>query len=133
VKNPEPPKNGPTWKEILDEEPFEGQHWEGVYGLPPGSTAEGWETQSLASTPPLSPVSFEDLAALHSSSLDRASSAEPENDLMESAPSSAEKRTHTPLFYDHRQDVETLKAKQYWRKEWRIPCSPNLESDFKLS
>lgn len=45
-----------SWKAILDEEPFEGQHWEGVYGLQPGSTVEGWETRSLDSTPPYSPL-----------------------------------------------------------------------------
>ncbi len=69
-----------SWKNILDEEPFEGQHWEGVYGLPPGSTVEGWETKSLDSTPPYSPLG-------------------------------------------HRQLIEDLQRRQYWRTDWQTDAS----------
>ncbi|KAH9002214.1 Spc98 family-domain-containing protein [Lactarius hatsudake] len=64
------------WKNILDEEPFEGQHWEGVYGLPPGSTVEGWETRSLDSST-----------------------------------------------FGHRQLIEDLQRRQYWRAEWQTDAS----------
>ncbi|KAF8338860.1 Spc98 family-domain-containing protein [Cantharellus anzutake] len=32
------------YEKIMMEEPFEGQHWEGAYGLPIGWTVEGYET-----------------------------------------------------------------------------------------
>ncbi|KAF8592572.1 hypothetical protein K439DRAFT_1610352 [Ramaria rubella] len=31
-----------TWENILKEEPFEGQHWQGAYGLPGGSVVQDW-------------------------------------------------------------------------------------------
>ncbi|RPD66877.1 hypothetical protein L227DRAFT_7229 [Lentinus tigrinus ALCF2SS1-6] len=121
IENPEPEKAKLTWKDILTEEPFEGQHWEGVYGLPPGSTVEHWETRSDGSTPSLSPWDSEsDMAESRPSS--RLS------DIPETPPPAAprlqdEPRLESPVdpmsAYRHRQDVEELQARQYWRSEWR--------------
>jgi gamma-tubulin complex component 5 len=109
IRNPQLRK-----EEILDEEPFEGQHWEGVYGLPPGSTVEGWETMSLESTPPLSPLDDERLL-LPSHSAEWGIPTESDN-IEHFTPPSPLRKSSQPLFYDHRQDVETLQLKQYWRK-----------------
>ena len=132
IEHPEPEKAKLTWKDILAEEPFEGQHWEGVYGLPPGSTVERWETRSDGSTPSLSPWdSGSDLAESRPSS--RLS------DIPETLPP-AEPHVHDepelkspvdPLStYRHRQDVEGLQARQYWRPEWRSDAS--VDRQFNL-
>jgi gamma-tubulin complex component 5 len=111
-----------SWKDILDEEPFEGQHWEGVYGLPPGSTIEGWETRSLDSTPPYSPLPLDDFSDLSPSlsSVDSLSAVEAEPSLDQHAHSA-----HMTALsnFGHRQLVEDLQRRQYWRTEWRTDAS----------
>ncbi|KIJ13301.1 hypothetical protein PAXINDRAFT_117334 [Paxillus involutus ATCC 200175] len=114
----EPSKSPPpiTWKDILAEEPLEGQHWEGVYGLPPGSTVEGWETRSNESTPSLSPWDQDD-------SLDEDDSRSSFEDLPPPViETSAEPEPCQPTHhsYNHRGAIEDLKAQQYWRDDWRI-------------
>ena len=119
IDHPQEKKAVLTWNGILAEEPFEGQHWEGVHGLPPGSTVERWETRSSGSTPSLSPW-------------------DSESDLDESRPSSEIPSIRTPPpseravpqlatpetpldpinAYRHRQDVEELQSRQYWRQDW---------------
>ncbi|KAI9447935.1 hypothetical protein H4582DRAFT_2124148 [Lactarius indigo] len=96
------------WANILNEEPFEGQHWEGVYGLPPGSTVEGWETLSL------------DIVSPSLSSMDSlpASDTTPSMDL--NADSFHEPPSST---FGHRQLIEDLQRRQYWRAEWQTDAS----------
>jgi gamma-tubulin complex component 5 len=110
-----------SWKTILDEEPFEGQHWEGVYGLPHGSTIEGWETRSLDSTPPYSPLPLDNFSDFSPSisSVDSlpAVEAEPSNRHAHS-----DHMTKLSTF-GHRQLVEDLQGRQYWRTEWRTDAS----------
>ncbi|KAF8433037.1 Spc98 family-domain-containing protein [Boletus edulis BED1] len=105
-----------TWKEILDEEPFEGQHWEGVYGIPPGSTVEGWETRSGGSTPSLSPWDEDD-------SLNSDGTQSSFEDLPPPVIGSPED-SHSYHLIHHKQNhfelVERLKARQYWRDDWKI-------------
>lgn len=104
-----------TWKDILAEEPFEGQHWEGVFGLPPGSTVEGWEARSNGSTPSLSPWDDDD-------SLDEDDSRSSFEDLRSpvlQAPA-AVKSHPVHQVQNHRLHVEELKSAQYWRDDWRI-------------
>ena len=123
LRNPGKPASTLTWKDILDEEPFEGQHWEGVYGLPPGSTVEGWETMSVESTPPLSPLSYIDDRSVSPTGFE----LEDETGIFETGYteliSKPDTLSPTRLLFDHRQDLEMLQAKQYWRKEWRIDSS----------
>jgi gamma-tubulin complex component 5 len=111
-----------SWKNILDEEPFEGQHWEGVYGLPPGSTVEGWETRSLDSTPPYSPLPLGDLDDLTASlsSLDSPPSLEAEISLNPDVDSASMAIISS---YGHRQLIEDLQRRQYWRTEWQTDAS----------
>ena len=111
-----------SWKDILDEEPFEGQHWEGVYGLPPGSTVEGWESKSLDSTPPYSPLLLEDLGDLTRSpssidsplAIQAELSMNPDVDFPNMANTSS---------FGHRQSIEDLQRRQYWRTEWQTDAS----------
>ena len=111
-----------SWKNILDEEPFEGQHWEGVYGLPPGSTVESWETKSLDSTPPYSPLPLDDLDDLTASlpSLDSPPSVDAELSLNPDAESASMANISS---FGHRQLIEDLQRRQYWRTEWRTDAS----------
>jgi gamma-tubulin complex component 5 len=111
-----------TWKDILAEEPFEGQHWEGAYGLPLGSTVEDWEVRSGGSTPSLSPVDDDD--DNDDTDSDDLLSSEP-LDLSkgEASPACPMKtvgsRNRTNDYrYQHRADVEILQSRQYWRPEW---------------
>ena len=62
VRNPGKVKSGLTWADILAEEPFEGQHWEGAYGLPRGAVRTDGEPTDLDSdsSPSLSPLEDED-------------------------------------------------------------------------
>jgi gamma-tubulin complex component 5 len=111
-----------SWKTILDEEPFEGQHWEGIYGLPPGSTVEGWETRSLDSTPPYSPLPLGDLSDLSPSlsTTDSLPSIEAKSFLNQDADSA---RMATVSSFGHRQLVEDLQRRQYWRTEWQTDAT----------
>ena len=111
-----------SWKDILDEEPFEGQHWEGVYGLAPGSTVEGWETKSLDSTPPYSPLRLGDLDDLAASlsSLDSPPSVEAELSLNPDVDSASMAKISS---FGHRQLIEDLQRRQYWRTEWQTDAS----------
>ena len=127
VRHPPKPAPGLTWQDILAEEPFEGQHWQGAYGLPPGSTVEDWDTGSEGSTPSLS--ALDDLDDIDES---LSSLGSPDDRLeLESPPSSpppASASAHPARAsstaaepnYVHRDVVEALQARQYWKEDWRI-------------
>ncbi|KAG1809247.1 Spc98 family-domain-containing protein [Suillus variegatus] len=128
VKNPPEPPPSLTWKDILAEEPFEGQHWEGAYGLPSGSTVEGWEKMSDGSTPSLSPWDDD------SDDLDDSDSF-PYTEDAPSSPGPVERvssyeQPTLSLSYQHRRVVEELQARQYWREEWRTDA--DLSKSFSL-
>lgn len=112
---PSEPPTPITWKEILAEEPFQGQHWEGVCGLPAGSTVEGWETRSGGSTPSLSPWDEDD-------SQDSDATPPSFEDLPPSVTEIPEGFTsHRVRFQqNHLESIEQLKARQYWRDDWKI-------------
>jgi gamma-tubulin complex component 5 len=111
-----------SWKAILDEEPFEGQHWEGIYGLPPGSTVEGWETRSLNSTPPYSPLPPGDPSDLSPSlsSTDSLPSVEAKSFLNEDVELA---HMATVSSFGHRQLIEDLQRRQHWRTEWQTDAA----------
>ena len=134
-----PPKlPGPlTWAEILAEEPFHGQHWEGVYGLPRGSTVEGWEVQSSGSSPSLSPWDDDYSRDDGSDSLSLAGSLTSMKLEENEGPLPIEGRNDdiaalevVPGFYKHRQAFEDLQARQYWGPEWHIQA--DLDRPFSL-
>jgi len=106
-----------TWKDILAEEPFEGQHWEGVCGLPSGSTVEGWETRSTGSTSSLSPWDESD-------SLENEVEVElqqsPEEFTQPGEASDTSRRIVPHSVHNGLDILGELKAQQYWRDDWRI-------------
>ncbi|OJA18586.1 hypothetical protein AZE42_11191, partial [Rhizopogon vesiculosus] len=126
IRHPPEPPPSLTWKDILAEEPFEGQHWEGVYSLPEGSTVEDWERASNGSTPSLSPWEDDD-----DDLDDNDSFPHPEDS--PSTPVSVERASYEQpklqFSYQHRSVVEELKARQYWREEWRTDVDLSLPFD----
>ncbi|KAJ3556821.1 hypothetical protein NM688_g1810 [Phlebia brevispora] len=134
-KNPQSPSAGLTWEKILAEEPFEGQHWEGVYGLPPGSVkgAEMWEAGSYMSddsTPSLSPWDGDE-----DSERDLALPAYGSHDAYDTERSPSSANLHTDEYvsptlsaaarYGYRYEVEDLQARQYWKSDWKIDAPTN--------
>ncbi|KAI6122419.1 Spc98 family-domain-containing protein [Pisolithus thermaeus] len=118
-----------TWKDILAEEPFEGQHWEGVYGLPAGSTVEGWESRSTDSETSLSP--WDDLDSLDSDDRNKDERSQPSEDSSSESVHSPDtsRRTIAHHASKHLAVVEELKAQQYWRDEWHIRIDVNRPFD----
>lgn len=124
-----------TWADILAEEPFEGEHWEGVYGLPPGSVrlsshTEPRDREEWDSTPSLSPLNSDDLALDEDNSFSSTDYEEPLSppSVMPSPRLSTSAVTKLPHSYQHRRHFEELHAKQYWRDDWHTDA--DLRSDF---
>ncbi|KAF8991906.1 hypothetical protein BDZ89DRAFT_1151313 [Hymenopellis radicata] len=103
-----------TWKKILEDDPFEGEHWEGVYGMPPGSIKNQREPDSDSDA--------SSLWSLHSDERSSDSLPTPPR-----SPSPTSSPAFTPSLPDirlsvlHRKEVEDLQARQYWRSDWRMP------------
>jgi len=111
----EPPEL--TWKQIMDEEPFEGEHWEEI----------GTSNRSRRSTP-----SYES-----ESDSDDIRSRRSENSIL-SRDSSSHHQDTTPLLTPpinealrSRMMVEDLQRKQYWRAGWRGDVNP--DAPFRLA
>lgn len=128
VKNPGKAKAGLTWADILAEEPFEGQHWEGAYGLPPGAIrTEGEHTEiDSDSSPSLSPLEDEDELEEFEDSSSRWNTSSDIESQLPTPPSQGsvldagtEQYSMQIALYSHRDEVEALQALQYWRSDWR--------------
>lgn len=127
-RNPQSSTSGLTWAKILAEEPFKGQHWEGVYGLPPGSIKpdEDWDPASdtsHSSTPSLSPWDDDDeseqgaASPICSHTGSAAGSPSPAEFLLtEDTPYWESRSTR----YNYRYEVEDLQARQYWKAGWHM-------------
>jgi gamma-tubulin complex component 5 len=111
------PKEAITWDAILQEEPFEGQHWEGAYGLPSGATKEGWETQNVYD------LSESDLSDFGDLEMPLKIRGEQKRDLgpliyhAESESSDDDESENS----DARVVVEEVKRLQYWRTSTATP------------
>ncbi|TFK25989.1 hypothetical protein FA15DRAFT_693484 [Coprinopsis marcescibilis] len=108
-----PPATPPlTWADILAEDPFEGEHWEGV--LDPIVVKDDWD-----STPSLSPLGSDDLTLDDDDSF--LSDEHPDNqssETQDSFPPLQPKPSAPPYTLDHEQLYDALQSRQYWRKEW---------------
>lgn len=105
-----------TWAEILAEEPFEGEHWEGIF-FPGRSTYETGED----SEPSLSPLNSDDLALdVESDSISSMDFSEFTRLARKSTTSSEDGNTPSkqPYHFEFRKQFEELHAKQYWRDDW---------------
>ncbi|KAF8961085.1 hypothetical protein BDZ97DRAFT_1921610 [Flammula alnicola] len=113
VTNPPPPPPTLTWADILAEEPFEGEHWEG----------DRAERDEWDSTPSLSPLNSDDLILDdEDDSLSSAGYEEPASPISERAATPPEP-ANLPYTYKHRKQFEELRAKQYWRDDWHTDAS----------
>lgn len=123
VKNPPPRPQPLSWEQILAEEPFEGDHWEGI--LDP-INVDDWDT-----TPSLSPLNSDDLALDDDDTDDSyytRASGKAKEDI---SPSS---RIPKEEVLSHPQEdaslFEELETRQYWREEWQTDA--NTDSAFDL-
>lgn len=129
VHNPPPPAPELTWKKILEEEPLEGEHWRGAYGLPAGAVADEWaDNESTDSSPLLTPdsdladldeslssIQSDTLPSLHDSPGSPSPSPHPEEGIQQRIVESLRLR----------EELETLQHRQYWRSAWRTDANPN--------
>ena len=131
-----------TWAAIVAEEPFEGEHWEGVYGLPPGfvrksqdgtkhfydkdKERERLDWDSRWSTPSLSPLKSDDLDLESDEDAEEDTSINGLSADEDAAFGATELETGLgergakmvpPYTHAHRKDFEALKARQYWRED----------------
>jgi gamma-tubulin complex component 5 len=130
LRDPDPAESTTlTWEQILREEPYEGQHWEGAFGLPHGSTVEGWEARSLSS----SWVSDDDDLSVNGV-LDDDDDGVAIRSTTPLTPSEAD-RGDEPDDVDGsrsqeaRDIVDILASSQYWRATWRDNPSPVVGFD----
>ncbi|KAF9498676.1 hypothetical protein BDN71DRAFT_1443067 [Pleurotus eryngii] len=116
VSNP-PATPGLTWKDILADEPFEGEHW-------------NYDQSDSGSSPSLSPLDSDDLQFPDDSSSsaddlqDAPSPIEPES---RTAPDESNRRQR----FEHRQILEELQKQQYWHKG-RLDIPVDLSRPFDV-
>ncbi|KAJ3808307.1 Spc98 family-domain-containing protein [Lentinula aff. lateritia] len=127
LDNPPPPAESEqlTWKKILEEDPYEGDHWVGV-------PDDGDESPNdLDISPSLSPLNSDDL------SLDDTNSEHETFPLPDKSPNTVGlglitpivNTTYKPLYATHayRQELEGLKLRQYWQPDWRMDSEADLQ------
>jgi len=144
-RNPRPPTQTLTWKDILAEEPFEGEHWEGILNTK-SVDEQGWD-----STPSLSPFSsdFEDASPMLSLSYDgrrrRQGSHQKVSEQYENSHQKVSEQYENedipavekvipgsnvcPYTHVHRREYEDLLQMQYWRSDWKGYYQPSKQFD----
>lgn len=138
-QNPRRPTPGLTWAGILAEEPFEGQHWEGAFGYPPGSIVdqnEPEENPAFISPPSSASVSEEDTRSETSSAFDFSNTTQSSGRVLTPPPSylrsndysSNEERITASLIL--REELETLHRRQYWKQDSRVVSK--ISTEFRL-
>jgi gamma-tubulin complex component 5 len=113
-----------TWKDIVGDEPFEGEHWRGVYGMPPGSVKLPESGDNSGSDSDLSLSSFDSEDPDTQSDILSPGPASPHVEAVTqniSPPRPTIPPSSTGHSYRHRGEVEALQASQYWRPEWTVP------------
>jgi gamma-tubulin complex component 5 len=139
LRNPKKPTGGLTWAQILAEDPLEGQHWEGAYGLPPGSTVEDWETRgdSDSDASALSDEDFEldlDLEPPPSDLGETSASSTGDTSGQELGDITVEEDLTTRIkdAYAHKKAVEELEKKQYWQDNWKSDIHVDVGKKFNI-
>ncbi|EEB93398.1 hypothetical protein MPER_07948 [Moniliophthora perniciosa FA553] len=124
LANPPPPPDSDelTWKKILEEEPFEGEHWIGIPGgipLPQSRRDDDGDSDNTSSLSSLDSDDLElDIGPLPSVSIDERLATPSSHPPLRSQSGPSEKPLYTTHAY--RKEVENLKTKQYWREDWKI-------------
>lgn len=132
AKNPSGP-SGLTWADILKEEPFEGQHWQGAVGLPPGSIVGQEEPdEGYDSSPTLTSISdseMEERGGLFTfyDSEDLADTSEQVLSPPSSVGATDENLANERIAesFRIRLELEALQRRQYWKRTWK----PNVDID----
>ncbi|KAF9534615.1 Spc98 family-domain-containing protein [Crepidotus variabilis] len=128
VVNPPPPPPNLTWADILAEEPFEGEHWEGIFPAPQkDSPTDEWD-----STPSLSPLNSDDLALDdEDDSFSSHSYEKQQHNYTEEDPDDTHDNTTgnnvVPYSFEHRRQFEELQSRQYWRDDWQTDVVLNTQ------
>ncbi|KAF5364157.1 hypothetical protein D9756_000312 [Leucocoprinus leucothites] len=135
IKNPQSSTPMLTWKDILAEEPFEGEHWEGILDQKPKDERD-WD-----STPSLSPLSsdLEDADSISSlgydgrrhprRSFNQQGSEHSEDEGIPTLEETMRGSRIPPHTHAHRKEYEDLREMQYWRKDWKSYPQPNKKFD----
>jgi len=124
--NPQPTPKTLTWADILADDPFEGEHWEGVYGLPPGFVKSSKDEEDWDSSRSLSPLNSDDLALDEDDSTSSSDCNPPHSPTslvdFQGEPQAKEDNAADP--HEQRRVAEELKSRQYWREDWRTDADP---------
>ncbi|KAF8655331.1 hypothetical protein AX16_003104 [Volvariella volvacea WC 439] len=124
LENPQQGDKLLTWADILADDPFEGEHWQGIH--PPGSARkpEGENSEedlrSDDSSSSLSTLESElEDSYTTSDDYDAEPRSRPSSILPPSESPDATSRSQAPYNYAHRQAFEELQKRQYWKESWR--------------
>ncbi|KAJ3754228.1 Spc98 family-domain-containing protein [Lentinula raphanica] len=112
-----------TWKKILEEDPYEGDHWIGV----PADDSESLD--DLDTSPSLSPLRSDDLA-LDDTDSEKETFKDSDNTPDINPPAGVTVDvSHKPLYttYAYRKELEDLRSKQYWQSDWRMSSAITLQ------
>lgn len=120
-----PPSSPPTltWADILAEEPFYGDHWEGIY--PFTTTSINRERRNeWDSEPSLSPLNSDDLVLDDESDSSSSIVYDDDSKLVQTPRLEVEGRGLLISEHQdrnkHRKEFEELQSRQYWRDGWHI-------------
>ncbi|CAE6366359.1 unnamed protein product [Rhizoctonia solani] len=125
-----PPEPKDFWKQVLEEEPLEGDHWKTPWD------DEDWDAKTLSSHPSMELESKESLSSLESTGEDGASvierneeeeEKEPPNPFSYTDPSRQHSLNNAHNMY------EALCADQYWRSQYVNDAARRAEKEFNIN
>ncbi|ELU38370.1 spc97/spc98 family domain-containing protein [Rhizoctonia solani AG-1 IA] len=125
-----PPEPKDFWKQVLEEEPLEGEHWKTPWD------DEDWDTKTLSSHPSMELESRESLSSPEPAAEDRASlieSNEGDEDEGRPNPFSYADFTQQRTLNDAHNLYEALCADQYWRPRYVNEAARRAEKEFNVN
>ena len=124
---------GLSWDTILAEEPFTGQHWQGVYGLPAGAVIKTWDDNGSDSefTPPLSPASHHQFPLQDEERLFESDDIQDTWESVSKSEDGVDLDDSIERSLQLRFQLEALEKRQYWRQNWQTDA--NTSNPFDIS
>ncbi|QRW15773.1 SPC97/SPC98 domain-containing protein [Rhizoctonia solani] len=125
-----PPEPKDFWKQVLEEEPLEGEHWKTPWD------DEDWDTKTLSSHPSMELESRGSLSSPEPAAEDRASlieSNEGDEDEGRPNPFSYADFTQQRTLNDAHNLYEALCADQYWRPRYVNEAARRAEKEFNVN
>ncbi|KAG8712841.1 hypothetical protein FRC11_014037 [Ceratobasidium sp. 423] len=125
-----PPEPKDFWKQVLEEEPLEGEHWKTPWD------EEDWDTKSLSSHPSMELESRESLSSVESVGEDEASLIESkdegeEEELLNLFSYAGPSQQHT--LNNAHSLYEALCADQYWRSQYVNDAARRVGREFNVN